>query len=145
MARILDALIALVAGGLISVIFFVIIFAGASAGDSETLGYTILLVFVGTLFICVIALAYETVMVAFFGATLGKMAMKIKVVKSTTGNPPQILSAAVRYLVPGFTALIPIIGALGSLLCWISPTFDNSGRRQGWHDKVANTLVVSSK
>jgi uncharacterized RDD family membrane protein YckC len=92
----------------------------------------------------VILYAYEAVMIGFWGATLGKMIMKVKVVKPRNGAIPGIGAGIVRYLIPGLCALIPFIGWIGTLLCYLSVTFDSSGRRQGWHDKVANTVVVST-
>jgi uncharacterized RDD family membrane protein YckC len=103
----------------------------------------------GAIFLCgfiaiVILYAYEAVMIGFWGATLGKMIMKVKVVKPRNGSVPGIGAGVVRYLIPGVCALIPFIGWIGTLLCFLSVTFDSSGRRQGWHDKVANTVVVST-
>lgn len=92
----------------------------------------------------VILYAYEAVMVGFWGATLGKMIMKAKVVKPRDGAVPGIGAGIVRYLIPGLCAFIPFIGWIGTVLCYLSVTFDSSGRRQGWHDKVANTVVVST-
>ncbi|MDY6054954.1 RDD family protein [Micrococcus sp.] len=92
-----------------------------------------------------LAYAYETVMVGLWGQTLGKMIMKIKVVRASNGKTPNIGAAFVRYLIPGLCSLIPFVGFLGTILCFLSATFDNSGRRQGWHDKIAGTYVVSSR
>ncbi|MDU6927168.1 MAG: RDD family protein, partial [Dermabacter sp.] len=86
----------------------------------------------------------ETLMLTFYGATLGKMVMKIKVVSVETGENPQLLNALLRFALPGVMGLIPIVGGLAALACWLSPLFDSSGRQQGWHDKVAKTVVIAN-
>ncbi|MCB0211915.1 MAG: RDD family protein, partial [Anaerolineae bacterium] len=67
------------------------------------------------------------------GQTPGKMATGIKVIK-TDGSPVPFGSALVRWL--GY-----LLGAipLGLGFLWIA--FDS--KRQGWHDKMAGTYVVS--
>jgi len=41
--------------------------------------------------------------------------------------------------------IVPCLGGLWVLLCELSPFFDNQGRRQGWHDKAAKTIVTATK
>lgn len=87
----------------------------------------------------VITIAYELVLTAIKGQTLGKMIMGIKVVRSGDGQVPGFGPSFMRWL-------LPIIGAIlcgiGAILVFLSPLFDSSGRVQGWHDKAANTLVI---
>lgn len=73
------------------------------------------------------------------GATVGKMAMKIRVVDATTGMPIGTGRAFVRRLVYLllFNALI-VPGIINAL----SPLWDK--RRQAWHDRAANSLVVTN-
>lgn len=66
-------------------------------------------------------------------ATPGKMAIGAHFVDAETGNPMTMSQAAMRYL-GYFVATIPL--CLG--LLWVA--FD--ARRQGWHDKMASTVVV---
>jgi uncharacterized RDD family membrane protein YckC len=84
-------------------------------------------------------LLYEWLMIAFLGATLGKMALGLKVVRMRTGDSPGLGAGFVRYI-------IPIVGAflcyVGTLVVYISPFFDNSGKSQGWHDMAAGTVVI---
>ncbi|EGX55313.1 hypothetical protein SZN_33521 [Streptomyces zinciresistens K42] len=86
-----------------------------------------------------IGLLYEWLMVGLVGATLGKMAVGLRVVKADTGQKPGMGSAFIRWI-------IPIVGSLacgiGQLLVYLSPFWDKSGRQQGWHDKAAGTMVV---
>ena len=66
-------------------------------------------------------------------STLGKMVFHSKIVDATTGEKPSIKQFFLRfvgYMVVSFTFGIGFI--------WI--LFD--ARKQGWHDKMANTVVV---
>ncbi len=85
------------------------------------------------------ALLYEWLLIAFLGATLGKMALGLKVVKERNGQIPGLGSGFVRYI-------IPIVGAflcyIGTALVYLSPFFDDSGKLQGWHDRAAGTVVI---
>lgn len=68
------------------------------------------------------------------GQTIGKMVMGIKVV-STDGTPITWAQGIVRYI--GY-----IIGSIVLLLGFAWIAFDD--KRQGWHDKMAKTVVVRS-
>ncbi|MFD7296609.1 RDD family protein [Streptomyces sp. NPDC059897] len=91
--------------------------------------------------IYLLAFLYEWLMVGTVGATLGKMAVGIRVVNAETGGKPGLGGALVRYL-------IVIAGAIacgiGQILVYLSPFWDKSGRLQGWHDKAAKTAVVTN-
>lgn len=69
-------------------------------------------------------------------ATPGKMLMGARVVDAKTGQPLTIRQAIVRYL-GYFVSTFPL--CLG--LIWVA--FDR--RKQGWHDKIAGTVVVTSR
>jgi len=69
-------------------------------------------------------------------ATPGKLAIGAKIVDAETGMNPTIKQFIIRYL--GYIASILPLG-LGCI--WVS--FDT--RRQSWHDKLANTVVIRSK
>ena len=69
-------------------------------------------------------------------ATPGKMAVSAKVVDARTGNTLSVGQAIGRYL--GYClSILP----LGLGIFWVA--FD--ARKQGWHDKLAGTVVVRSK
>ncbi|XOB61029.1 RDD family protein [Campylobacterota bacterium DY0563] len=69
-------------------------------------------------------------------ATPGKMILKLKVLNSEDGQALSVGQAIVRYL-GYFIAMIPLfIGII-----WVG--FDK--RKQGWHDKLAKTVVVRNK
>jgi len=66
-------------------------------------------------------------------ATPGKMATKLTIVDARTGQHPTTSQFIIRYL-GYYVATIP----LGLGILWVA--FDN--RKQGWHDKMANTVVI---
>ncbi|MGB3698195.1 MAG: RDD family protein [Gordonia sp. (in: high G+C Gram-positive bacteria)] len=88
--------------------------------------------------VLVIGLLYEWLMIGLVGATLGKMAVRLRVVDQYTGQPIGLGSAFVRQLIPFLGAFV----CIGQLVVYLSPLFDSSGRMQGWHDKAANDLVI---
>jgi uncharacterized RDD family membrane protein YckC len=72
----------------------------------------------------------------FKQATPGKMAVSAKIVDATTGQPASSAQLIGRYLAY-FVATIPLcIGII-----WVA--FDK--RKQGWHDKLAGTVVIKNK
>ncbi|MEU6057590.1 RDD family protein [Streptomyces sp. NPDC047097] len=89
--------------------------------------------------IFLITLLYEWLLISFVGATLGKMAVGLRVVKERTGGTPGVGGGFIRWILPQVGSLLCGIGAL---LVYLSPFFDNSGKTQGWHDRAAGTLVV---
>jgi uncharacterized RDD family membrane protein YckC len=76
------------------------------------------------------------IVVAFWihvGATPGKMAMSARIVDADTGGPLTTTQSVIRY-VGYFVSIMPF--GVGYL--WVA--FDR--RKQGWHDKMANSVVV---
>lgn len=69
-------------------------------------------------------------------ATPGKMAISAQIVDAKTGGKPTLQQYIVRYL-GYFISTIP----LGLGLMWVG--WDK--KKQGWHDKLANTVVISPK
>lgn len=69
-------------------------------------------------------------------ATPGKMVFSCKVLDARTGNPPSKGQLIGRYL-GYFISVFPL--CLG--LLWVA--FDK--KKQGWHDKLAGTVVVRTK
>ncbi|MDY0810172.1 RDD family protein [Kitasatospora purpeofusca] len=96
-----------------------------------------MMIMIGVL--AVFNLLYEWLLVSFAGATLGKMAMGLRVVKESTGQNPGLGGGFIRFIIPIVGAFLCYIGAL---LVYLSPFFDNSGKLQGWHDRAAGTLVI---
>lgn len=93
-----------------------------------------------SLTIFVFSVAYEVSLTALRGQTLGKMAMSIRVARADNGELPGWGKATGRWALPWLLGLIPLIGWIGTLLTYLSLTWDD--RRQGWHDKAAGTVVT---
>ena len=114
-------------------------------GSSAGLGFLGIMAIVALVGL-VLTAGYEIAMIGLRGATLGKQFLNIKVVNEQTGQAPGIGAAAGRWAImfgPNILAFLFCIGALVQLLVILSPLFDDQ-RRQGWHDKVAKTVVISS-
>ena len=69
----------------------------------------------------------------YFQATPGKMAIRALIVDAKTGEAPSNAQVLVRYVGYILSTL-----ALGLGFIWIA--FD--ARKQGWHDKLAGTVVI---
>lgn len=69
-------------------------------------------------------------------ATPGKMAISAKIVDAKTGEAPSTGQFIGRYLAYFLSGLPLCLGVF-----WVG--FD--GRKQGWHDKLAGTVVVRQK
>lgn len=70
------------------------------------------------------------------GATPGKMAISATIVDARTGQAPSTKQLVVRYFAY-FVSILPLF--IG--FAWIG--FDR--RKQGFHDKIAGTLVIHDK
>ena len=66
-------------------------------------------------------------------ATPGKMALRLKIVDAQTGQPASTGKLILRY-VGYYVSMIPLF------LGFIWAAFDS--RKQGWHDKIAGTVVI---
>ena len=77
---------------------------------------------------------YQAFFVMQYGATLGKLAMKIRVIEIHTLDNPNVLVALNRAI---FRIISEILFYLGFLWAMFDPS------RQAWHDKTAKTLVVN--
>jgi uncharacterized RDD family membrane protein YckC len=79
-----------------------------------------------------VALAYFAGMWAWKGTTVGGIVLKLQLVR-TDGQSVTFLVALVRALAAAFSVIFLFIGFL-----WIAWDRD----KQGWHDKIAGTVVV---
>lgn len=78
---------------------------------------------------------YQGFFVMQYGATLGKMAMKIRIIEIKTMANPNVLVSLNRSSVRVLSETFLYLGFLWGML-------DPS--RQAWHDKTAKTLVVDA-
>jgi uncharacterized RDD family membrane protein YckC len=67
------------------------------------------------------------------GRTLGMRLLRLRVVREETTAPPGIVDAIVRWIGLWVSFALCFVGVI-----WVA--FDS--RHQGWHDKIARTLVV---
>lgn len=132
-ARILDAIIA----GVVSLVVLFLVFGGLLAANSGEVGFLS-----AVLVIMLIWLLYEPVLIAVWGQTLGKKMVGVKVIRADNGEVPGYGKSISRWLVPSVVNLIPVIGSIISLVVYLSPVFSDT--RQGWHDKAAATVVVTT-
>lgn len=83
---------------------------------------------------------YEVVLTVQRGRTVGKAATGIAVVRRRDGRLPGPGASSIRWLLVLLSYLLVPPSAL--IVLWASPLVDPGRRRQGWHDKVAGTVVV---
>lgn len=105
--------------------------AGAFASATNPAGMSIGLIVVMVIPI-IVAFLYETIMIAHFGATLGKMACKIQVVVED-GSKVSYMRSVGRYFAK-------VISFLPCLFGYIMAGFDSEKR--ALHDRICNTRVV---
>ena len=136
-ARIIDVVIVFVVAIVLGAMGIFGLAGAIGAGEG------ILALFVGVaLVLFPLLLIYEPTLIALKGQTLGKMAMGIMVVRADDGGVPGWGKAIGRWILPGLLSVIPAVGWLLSLLVYISLLWDD--RRQGWHDKMATTVVIDA-
>jgi uncharacterized RDD family membrane protein YckC len=126
LAYFIDAIILSVVN--FAVMLAVIIPLVVNAQDPEDLGTIYLLYFV----LLAIGIAYETVLIGKYGATVGKMVCQLEVV-TADGKSPSYILAFVRYFAKMLSSLIILIG-------YIMAAFDPEKR--ALHDRICNTRVV---
>lgn len=85
---------------------------------------------------------YEVTLVAKRGQTVGKMATGIRILQADSGQLPGWSRSMRRWALPGLTQFIPsnFGGSAALIVCYLSLTWGRNHR--GWHDMVADTLVV---
>ncbi|MBN2816689.1 MAG: RDD family protein [Campylobacterales bacterium] len=83
----------------------------------------------------IMKIVYQTFFLTQYGATLGKIAMKIRVIEIRTLKNPTLASSLNRAI---FRVISEMLFYLGFIWAFFEPS------RQGWHDKTAKTLVVNA-
>lgn len=78
---------------------------------------------------------YQTFFVFMYGASLGKIFLKIRIIETVTLEKPTIFGAFNRAVVRIFSEIIFYLGFLWGIL---NPT------KQTWHDYSAKTLVINA-
>lgn len=85
--------------------------------------------------IILFSLGYAPLMIFRYQATLGKIALNLKIV-SVDGKKLAIFQILLREWIGKFLSVI----GLGLGFVWVA--FDE--KKQGWHDKIAHTLVIKT-
>jgi len=78
---------------------------------------------------------YQAFFIMQYGATLGKIIMKIRVIEIRTMQMPTVINALNRAIFRVISELLFYLGFLWGLL---------NPERQTWHDKTAKTLVIDA-
>lgn len=92
----------------------------------------------------VLAILYDTLGVAIWGRTLGKLVLGLRVVRFVDGERPDLARSLQRTLLPNLAGAIPVPFAPAfEAAVYLSSMGDQLGR--GWHDRSAGTLVVRTR
>ena len=118
-------------GVVIAVVMFILWLAGLVGADSvEDFGAS------DGLVNAIVGFGYYVALTSAFGATLGKMALGMRVTDAD-GNRPGFGAVVMREVVGKIvSALVILIGFFWILV---------DDRRQGWHDKIGGTFVVKAR
>ncbi|MFD3488668.1 RDD family protein [Streptomyces sp. NPDC058665] len=85
----------------------------------------------------VLIFGYSPLFTYLWGGTLGKVVLRIRVVRELNGSPLSYWRALGRHLAHVAMQFIPVLNFIDSLFCtWDKPL------RQCLHDKAADTVVV---
>ena len=103
--------------------------------DNATTEETITIINSLVFYVMVLKVVYQTFFVWMYGATLGRIAMKIRVISLSDLENPSLLFSLSR---ASFRIISESIFYLGFLWAVLNP------KRETWHDKVSNTLVVNA-
>ncbi len=87
-------------------------------------------------YLVVIKVLYQTFFTWMYGATIGRIAMKIRVIATSDLENPNFVVALTR---SAFRIISESLFYLGFLWAFLNP------KRETWHDRVANTLVVNAR
>lgn len=135
-AILIDTIIVVIIAGILSAPFnaFAVVWNSASGTATFSLASPL-----GGLVSLAVIILYFTLLEGHYGQTVGKMAVKIKVVRTADGAPIDYSQAAVRTILR-FLDLIPYIipYLLGAILIW------SSEEKQRLGDRVASTVVVKA-
>ena len=139
-ARLIDAVIIGIPFGILFGVLAVVggVFAGnsnstnqdAQAAGAAAFGGVFILLY---LIVLVVQVGYWIYFWGSSGATLGMRLLHLRVVDADTGGPIGYARATVRFL-------MTIVNSWACYIGWIWVAFDP--RKQGWHDKVANSVVL---
>ncbi|MCW8894646.1 MAG: RDD family protein [Sulfurimonas sp.] len=111
-----------------------IIALGDSFLEAKTVEEMIILTNTFVLEYMAMKIFYQAFFIMQYGASLGKIAMKIRVVEIKTMQTPNVIVALNRAIVRVVSEMLFYLGFVWGLM---------DPARQTWHDKTAKTLVVN--
>jgi len=117
---------------LISFLFIMIYLE--SVGNQGSVEETINMINSMVIYIMTLKVIYQTFFIYMYGATLGKIFLKIKVISINDLENPQIPYALARAIVRIISESIFYIGFIWAMM---------NPKKESWHDKVGKTLVVN--
>ncbi|MDR1461485.1 MAG: RDD family protein [Campylobacteraceae bacterium] len=88
-----------------------------------------------TPYLIIAKIVYQAFFVYLYGATIGKMAVKVRVIYIHNGERPDFYMSFVRSVIRVVSETVFFIGFLWAFA---------SNKRQAWQDVVAKTLVVNA-
>jgi uncharacterized RDD family membrane protein YckC len=137
-ARFVDGIIV---GLPFTIVFFILLIAAGSSGATTdpsgqptavgaAFGGVFILLYLLAL---AVSIGYWVYFWATSGQTIGMRLFHLRVVDAQTGQPIGYARAIVRWL-------MTLVNTWACYIGWIWVAFDS--RKQGWHDKVANSVVL---
>ena len=117
---------------LISVLFMFIYWEQFQ--KSANIEQTILIMNAMVSYMMILKVVYQSFFVWMYGATPGKMAMKIRVMYVYDLDNPTLLNSVLRAVMRVVSETIFYLGFLWAML---------NPKSESWHDRVAKTLVVN--
>ncbi|MDR0579848.1 MAG: RDD family protein [Campylobacteraceae bacterium] len=88
-----------------------------------------------TPYFIIIKIAYQTIFVYLYGATIGKITVKIRIIYIYSAKKPDFYISFIRSVARIVSEAILFIGFLWAF---------NSNKKQTWQDVAAQTLVVNA-
>jgi len=126
-AAVIDVVVLAVVMAILGAAGIVDALPGGRAGDASA---------VGNIVQAIVGFGYYVALTSAFGATLGKMALGMRVTDAD-GKRPGFGAVVMREVVGKIvSALVILIGFFWILV---------DDRRQGWHDKIGGTFVVKAR
>ncbi len=132
-AYIVDTIVAGILIVAVTIILGIVMSAGAASNSGAAVGGGALVWFIALL---VISLGYFPWFWSHGGATPGMKMLNIRVVREVDGGPVTGGQAILRLIGYWINSLVFYIGFIWILI---------DAHRQGWHDKLANTVVIESR
>jgi uncharacterized RDD family membrane protein YckC len=115
--------------------FLLIIALGDSFFQAKTVEEMIILTNQFILEFAAMKIFYQAFFIMQYGATIGKLVMKIRVIDKETMQTPNVIVSLNRSIMRIFSEALFYLGFLwGSM----------DPNRQAWHDKTARTLVIDA-